>query len=46
MSAHHKTDIEGLTFVTERVEVAREVYNDLCRSLAHEVHMLLAGAEE
>lgn len=45
MNAHDKADIDGYTLATERVEVAREVYNDLCRNLALEVHMLLTGAE-
>lgn len=45
MRAHDEADIEGLALATERVAVAHKVYNDLCRDLALEVHLLLAGAE-
>ncbi|MBX4139570.1 hypothetical protein K1567_27165 [Pseudomonas sp. S5F11] len=44
MNAHDKADIEGLALATERVVMAREVYNDLCRDLARDVHMLLNAA--
>lgn len=45
LKAHDKGDVEGFILAAERVEAAREVYNDLCRDLALEVHMLLADAQ-
>lgn len=40
-----KADKEGWSLAYERCETAREVYNDLCRDLARDVHMLLNSAE-
>lgn len=40
-----KADKEGWNLAHERCETAREVYNDLCRDLARDVHLQLNGAE-
>lgn len=45
MNAHDPADLEGRIFATDRAQVAGEVYNDLARDLAREVHFLIAEAE-
>jgi hypothetical protein len=44
--AHDKADREGYHLAVERTEAAREVYNDLCRDLARDVHLLLIAAQD
>lgn len=44
LRAQDKADKEGWNLALERAEAAREAYNDLCRDLARDVHMLLNAA--
>jgi len=45
LRAQDKADQEGWHLAHERCETAREVYNDLCRDLARDVHALLIAAQ-